>query len=341
MYIVDNPPDELFENSRLKPEGQVMIQGTPTVYEWDFGEYPPRGGIYCHYKGVPFPRKGFVYPEAVWACNIVKRITRTLVAGFSSKDIVLPALGFILTPFKRKIRLLERVLLYYNRVAEWLLSPHFLKENRYGNCPRELQKLLKRFLMELGISEYIAGRTSKVLITLVEYDDAYRYRIEDLFSESSKEWLLANPRKEINRLLEVLKLRDKTTLEQFEVFGKVISMGFWLPKVKKAFRKALEPLDFSKLQMDEADMYYCLNRDDYDYGGLSIQQRMKKYLEYHKDGLPRTYNITINKKYMDSTLREDLQAVADKTQTKFSVTVTVPPVEPTTETVEFVPSPIV
>lgn len=40
---------------------------------------------------------------------------------------------------------------------------------------------------------------------------------------------------------------------------------------------------------------------------------------------------------MDATLQADLQAVADKDQVSFSVTVTVPPVEPTTETVEFKP----
>ena len=42
---------------------------------------------------------------------------------------------------------------------------------------------------------------------------------------------------------------------------------------------------------------------------------------------------------MDATLQADLQAVADKDQVSFSVTLQVPPVEPTTETVNFVPTP--
>jgi hypothetical protein len=42
---------------------------------------------------------------------------------------------------------------------------------------------------------------------------------------------------------------------------------------------------------------------------------------------------------MDATLQADLQAVSDKDNAGFSVTVTIPPVEPTTETVEFVPTP--
>ena len=42
---------------------------------------------------------------------------------------------------------------------------------------------------------------------------------------------------------------------------------------------------------------------------------------------------------MDSTLQADLQAVADKDQASFSVTVVVPPVAPTSETIDFTPTP--
>ncbi len=42
---------------------------------------------------------------------------------------------------------------------------------------------------------------------------------------------------------------------------------------------------------------------------------------------------------MDATLQADLQAVSDKDQASFSVTVSAPPVPPVTETVDFVPTP--
>ncbi len=41
---------------------------------------------------------------------------------------------------------------------------------------------------------------------------------------------------------------------------------------------------------------------------------------------------------MDATLQADLQAVSDKDQVQFSVTVALPPVEPQTETVNFTPA---
>lgn len=40
---------------------------------------------------------------------------------------------------------------------------------------------------------------------------------------------------------------------------------------------------------------------------------------------------------MDDVLKQDLQAVADKDLQKFSVTIEVPPVTPTMETVTFTP----
>lgn len=42
---------------------------------------------------------------------------------------------------------------------------------------------------------------------------------------------------------------------------------------------------------------------------------------------------------MDAILQADLQAVSDKDQVDFSVFVTIPPVEPTVETVAFVHTP--
>jgi len=34
-------------------------------------------------------------------------------------------------------------------------------------------------------------------------------------------------------------------------------------------------LDLEKVKMDESDWYYALDRNGYDYGGLSYQERMK------------------------------------------------------------------
>ena len=41
---------------------------------------------------------------------------------------------------------------------------------------------------------------------------------------------------------------------------------------------------------------------------------------------------------MNDTLKADLQAVTDKDQQAFTVTITVPPVAPTVETVDFTPA---
>lgn len=152
------------------------------------------------------------------------------------------------------------------------------------------------FLTEYGIDRDVAESFAEVFATLIEYDNAYRYRIEDLTSETYKEKLLRSPIKEVQRLVLIHKDREPShggmTQEKVAVLGKLLSYVLLIPSIRRAFKKALLASDFARFQLDDADRYHTLLWSDYNFTGKSIDERIEIYKEIHKDGLPRRITYT-------------------------------------------------
>jgi hypothetical protein len=104
---------------------------------------------------------------------------------------------------------------------------------------------------------------------VLEYDQGYSLRLQDLFNETSKE-KLKNPL-EILRLSKIHKGRDIDghVHKKLKYFFWLLALYSILPR----WRKAIEQVDFSKLQMDVGDRYWACMKYDYDYMGKSYQQR--------------------------------------------------------------------
>lgn len=285
QYPILQPPQESFEQALSQPE--LITSYKQAVYLTTRIEYTP-WGIYRYNMGCLFPEKGFPTPQILANVNIAKRVTMALVMSVATKEAVLPFIGFVFLPYKKKIKFLENALTHYLRITEQVLSSSFLKKEYYSPFCKELWKFLTFFLTNLGINEGIAYRTAKTFITLIEYDNAYRLRIEDLMFEAKD-----LSRKDIIRILGLYKERETGFTdngtgvgERFLAFGKILTLILYLPKIKKAFYSALKEIDFSKLRMDEADSYYCLLRDDYHFFGEDEQTRIKRWYEIHNNILP-------------------------------------------------------
>ena len=63
--------------------------------------------------------------------------------------------------------------------------------------------------------------------------------------------------------------------EKFRTFYKLMYFGLLIPKVRRAFRKAVKEMDFSKLGLDEADRYHVRHNPTYNYSGLTYAERIK------------------------------------------------------------------
>ena len=78
---------------------------------------------------------------------------------------------------------------------------------------------------------------------LFEFDVAYRYRMQIILSMINKEWIMANPRKEI---LRILWLGEEAERKKYKYNLKVIAtwntlwMGFWFISLWPRARRALK-----------------------------------------------------------------------------------------------------
>ncbi len=298
--VFDDYTDENFKQpSQISQEHvsqsvKIMIasQGV-RVYITEQAIYPDKGGILIKYKGVPYLRQGFVFPEAMDNANNLKKVTVLFLAVLQGKGI------------KGRI---GTFLAHYCHIANWMFQWYdpnsqkvrkiYLKENRYRQSVQELIKLINNFLDNLGIKVQghgvANGNFGRVIGTLFEYDNAYHWRMEDIFSETTKDQLIKNPKKELKRLLEIYKSREKQGIEfKAEAIVKLLNFVFWIPGVKKAFIKAVESVDISKMGITHApansqepcDYYFIMNYEGYDFEGKTIEERQKIWLSM-TNGVP-------------------------------------------------------
>ena len=162
----------------------------------------------------------------------------------------------------------------------------------------QINKFITKFVSGLGVREEIAERFGLTIATLIQYDDAYRYILEDLASETSKEAIINNPRNEIIRLVGILSERVAPTnmyrdkmINRFSSIARLITLALYIPKFKVVFIEAIKELDWSKMILDEADKYHTLRWWNYNFGGKTIEERAIEMIKIHKGELPTYINL--------------------------------------------------
>lgn len=175
----------------------------------------------------------------------------------------------------------------YDRTVSDLLDNFLIDERTFAPVAEELRKFLYNFLLGCGINPVSSWRFSEKLASLIQNDNAYYLRIEDIMSETNKSLLMENPAEEIKRLAQIFLKRDKAFLE--EKFSRVISLISFVLKVskfKKSFLSALDQSDFKNFQWDKSDKYHTLLWDDYDFRGKPIEERQEEYKAFHAEHPP-------------------------------------------------------
>ncbi len=307
QLIIPVPPDKAFSYSRTKSsqqkqdtlstprdQGEPMmiiekIVGAGIEYRWDNSsnppgyieigpaEYAPKTGWFVYYKGIEFPRPGFVYPQALKACEPPKRHLMNWLRGILDKSMIFILFGFLLSPRKLKAKILNTFLERYCDFADGFLIDHYFEPQYYHRTVTELRGFIIVFLAEFGLSMNVANRFAYALTTVIEYDSAYRVRIIDLLSETTKEKVLKNPIGEAKRIVEILAKRDKRKhlVDKFGMIFTILRYGFFF--IKKPLMVALNTLEFSNLQYSEIDLHLVKHWVGYEFFGKTIEERLEMY----------------------------------------------------------------
>ncbi len=293
---VIRPDENAFARNDVAP-GILWKGARFNIYERT--TYPPEGGIFVHYRGMLHPKKGFPYPEAVMANNSLKKTVKTSLS-FVSKETLIPIGLFALLPWKLKMRAVGKVVNAYCDLADNVFHTHYLKPERYCKAAKEIWRGTAVFMNELGFDPELSDRAGRAVATIFEYDDSYRYFVQDLAGATWDQKIYKRPAKEIRRLGQVFYDRDG----EFEIIGSrrvgtmvkrtmgIVALALYVPRVKRAFRKAIAAVDFRRLELDEGDKYHVLMRNNYNFFGESFEVRKKRYIEMHNGNLPPEMELT-------------------------------------------------
>ena len=227
------------------------------VYSTTGFEPVPYLGVLRHVEGATHPAKGIPQPQAIYELNIIKTFTKEFIR-------YLPFFWFFVSK--------DKIFSSFNVIFDRAMTPY--KVNRIYMCKSAygLYRTIREFLHTTGVNEKIADETAYNIAHFMEYDDAWRYFIQDLATEANEYNLIIQPRKEIKRLISIL--RERATKTVAEKLARMVSPLIYLlviPKYRHAFIQASQHIKC--MQFDEADRYWVSFRDDYKFFGKTFEER--------------------------------------------------------------------
>ena len=281
VVTIPEPEKEVFRSESETITEHLTKGAEQATFEIEGVDYPKEedgGGIFVRHQSLLFPAKGFPTPKACQANNMVKRVFIGQVRYLAQNPLAL------LSFFTKKGRV--DWLDVFTSFAEIALGPYYLQDFRYQKSVREIRKMTETFLEEWGFPQ--ASSFALTFATMFEYDNAYLFRVQDIANETSNEALTKDPVKELSRLFKIFSEREMgaSLMKRAKAFYYLLRIAFMIPKVKRAFVKAVQAADIEKIKMDEADLYHILRWDNhYKFLGRDLEDRIGEFMMMHK-GVP-------------------------------------------------------
>ena len=239
----------------------------------------PFEGVYTQMGGQKFPYKGFPFFEFVERIDVVKKIGRSCLSGFwhSFKNTNKFCLVFLIPV----LFFSSHVLYAFTFTLFRFLERYRLKKERYCTTVREIHRAFTEAHIEKENEKMKEFRLMVRLVVcmILEFDNAYRYRIQDILPELNKENLTRNPIKELNRLMDIMVVRENTQSIKDSWFL-IKKFVYWYlrfdRKLLKMIKNILLEINLKQVALDEMDKSYCIMRKDYTFPFMSKVEEPNK-----------------------------------------------------------------
>ena len=175
-------------------------------------EFPEKGGILTYMQGQDHPYKGFPLGEFVEKNDIMKKLSKGILSGFfheafkvEGKRIKLKSLFHLISgiiAFKTIVRV--EIYTFYRFVERVRI-----KSEKYSDAIRELYRAFSVEIPKESDKTKVLRLQLRDLICMhLEFDNAYRYRFQDISEEHNPALFKKNSIKEILRCLTVMQKRE-------------------------------------------------------------------------------------------------------------------------------------
>ncbi len=246
-------------------------------------ERPEEGGIIVHLIGYRQPYKGRPDERTVRNMHIVKKVFLYAMQAVNNRTgKILATIVFLLPRFIGK-KIAEIFINYFYEITEWVLYYDFLKPERYCVSVRELYRACTA-VIEKQKEQFIKKTLTLIRdlgCTILEQDSAYRFRIQDIVLEIKKEKLLKGKKEmlaELERVFGILMKREIVSVYMRQKEGTIkkgiLTILKFVKPARLLFQELAEEIDFAKLYPDEIDDYHNYLRQDYNFKGKTLEERI-------------------------------------------------------------------
>lgn len=253
--------DAMKEIAELPSETPTDVQPLQQVV------FPEEGGVLTYMGGMEHPYKGFPFFEFVDRVDAMKKILRGVLSSFfhSLKKRNKVQLLFLLTvPWLFNDFVKSFVYPFFRMVERFRIKPI-----RHCTAIRELHRVFSvQWQGETEESKNTREMFRDLLCMVLEFDNAYRFRFQDIMVELDKDALRKNPAKEITRLLDLMSSREATQeiKDTWTLVRRFLPLYLRFNKpVRKTLVGILENLDLTKIELSVEDKDYCHKRKDYNF----------------------------------------------------------------------------
>ena len=230
-------------------------------------EFPVSGGIHTYMDSMEFPYKGFPYFEFVDKMDTLKKIAKNLLSGLYHRlkgksklwlPLLIPSTWFF------KILVHTGIYIFYR-----IFYRYRLKSIRYCDAVREIYRAFNYKSGNKKVDE-LSEMVRDVVCMILEFDNAYRYRFQDVAEEISSN--NGDVIAELVHLLDTLAERERTQTPK-DTWLLIKTFLPWYLRLDKTLKVVLEntlrQIDTKKIYLDKFDKEYCSKRKDYIFGFMS------------------------------------------------------------------------
>jgi hypothetical protein len=224
-------------------------------------------GCLMYIKGHPVPMRGNFAIESNHIVHGTKRAS-TLFAYF--------LIGKRYWNSNFKIGWLGRIMILIGAFQYWKLMFEWIARNfesiemdkdRYCQPVREIYRLIKDEKIRL------------IICSILEFDDAYRYRVQDLFSILNKDLFEKNPIKELKRLWKICVVRESPNagFTKFNfIFPFVMIYIKFNRKLFKEIKEFFMNIDLNEIKLSIEDIYWSNMKTQYNFRGMPYEFRKEE-----------------------------------------------------------------
>lgn len=216
-------------------------------------------GVFSKLYGISYPYRGYADKELMDSVTLTKGVVFETLAAFP---------WILFAPHRTKRWAARVCLKSLNKKV-----PH-LRDFKKGI--RELMRVAEKHVKPVSVGDSDVN-LARCFASFFEFDNAYWGPAQDALSELDR---TNDPVREVARLFDLMieRWNFEALKRKFRFMKRIVMFILWVsPKARRMLSEAVLDLNLNEIRPDESDIYYTLNRRDYNYRGESYEKRLREW----------------------------------------------------------------